>query len=298
MSASWFFTFGYSALFLTLLVGVALWRKRNRENRAPFPESSRLLRGPGETLRRRLATLDDQIIRQLLFAFVVPLALGGALAWIATRFSGSAQITWLLIAATVLLISLVVGIRNLVVTIDRWCNTWLGQFGERIVAEALEPLKADSFRVFHDVPAGDASAPFNIDHVVVGPTGIFSIETKTRRKGRARAGFAESQIIYDGRALAYPWGEDRHGLDQAQRHATWLRESLQPLLGRPVIVHPILAFPGWQVITRVPGDVTVLNPRQIPALISALANDKPALDPHQVELISRYLDSRCRDVDF
>lgn len=298
MSASWLFTFGYSALLLTLLVGVALWRKHHRENRAPFPESARLLRGPGETLRRRLAALDDQIIRQLLFAFLVPLALGGALAWIATHFSGPAQIAWLLAAAAALLCSLVIGIRNLVATTDRWCNTWLGQFGERIVAEALEPLKADGFRIFHDVPAGDAAASFNIDHVVVGPTGVFAIETKTRRKGRARAGFAESQIIYDGRALAYPWGEDRHGLDQARRHATWLRESLEPLLGRPVPVHPILAFPGWHVITRAPGDVTVLNPRQIPATITALATDESALDPSQFELIVRHLDARCRDVDF
>jgi len=40
-----------------------------------------------------------------------------------------------------------------------------------------------------------------------------------RRKGRARGGFAEHEIIFDGQVLAYPWGEDRHGLQQAQRQA-------------------------------------------------------------------------------
>lgn len=298
MFGPWLFTFVYCAVLLAFLVGVVLWRKRNRENRAPFPESSRLLRGPGETLRRRLVALDEQIIRRLLFAFIVPLALGGALAWIATRLTGVAQDIGLLAAAGVLLLGLVIGIRNLVATIDRWCNTWLGHFGERIVAEALEPLKAAGFRVFHDVPGGDLSQPFNIDHVVVGPSGVFAIETKTRRKGRVRDGFAASRIIYDGRVLAYPWGEDRHGLDQAQRQADWLAGSLAGLLGESMPVRPILVFPGWQIITRTDdADVVVLAPKQLPAAISASV-DAPALDPRQFELIVRHLDSRCRDVDF
>mgnify|MGYP000447730379 CR=1 FL=1 len=49
------------------------------------------------------------------------------------------------------------------------------------VAEALAPLTVDGCRIFHDVPA----AAFNLDHVIVGPTGVFALETKTRRAGPA-----------------------------------------------------------------------------------------------------------------
>lgn len=292
----WLFLAGYGAVFLALLTGLFLWRKRNRKTRAPFPENARLLRGPGETLRRKLADLDERSVYEILAALLLPLGVGLVLAHIAIRLDGTAQIIGLLVATLGLLASLVFVIRRLVQGIERWRNTWLGYFGERIVAESLDPLKTEGFRIFHDVPAGDAKNPFNIDHVIVGPSGVYAIETKTRRKGRARAGFAEHQIIYDGQVLAYPWGEDRHGLDQAARQASWLQSWLEQLIGQPVRVHPVLTFPGWMVITRARGAVTVLNPRQIPAAVAL--HGSPALDDRLLDLISRQLDARCRDVEF
>lgn len=296
MSASWLFFIGYGTVFLGLLAGLALWRKKNRKTRAPFPENAKLLRGPGETLRRKLADLDERSTYEVLLAFVIPLVIGVILAQIATHLEGTAQLVGLGVATLALLISLVLVVRRLVNGIDRWRNTWLGFYGERVVAESLEELKPQGFRIFHDVPAGDAKNPFNIDHVIVGPSGVFAVETKTRRKGRARAGFAEHQIIYDGQVLAYPWGEDRFGLDQAARQATWLQTWLEQLIGQPVRVQPILTFPGWMVITRARGAVTVLNPKQIPAAVAL--RGAPVLDDRQLDLIARQLDARCRDVEF
>jgi hypothetical protein len=296
MSAPWLFFIGYGTVFLGLLAGLALWRKKNRKTRAPFPENAKLLRGPGETLRRKLADLDERSTYEVLIAFVLPLIIGVILAQIATHLEGTEQLVCLGVATLALLISLVLVVRRLVNGIDRWRNTWLGYCGERVVAESLEELKPQGFRIFHDVPAGDAKNPFNIDHVIVGPSGVFAVETKTRRKGRARAGFAEHQIIYDGQVLAYPWGEDRHGLDQAAHQATWLQACLEQLIGQPVRVQPILTFPGWMVITRAQGTVTVLNPKQIPA--AAALRGAPVLDDRQFDLIARHLDSRCRDVEF
>ena len=296
MSASWLFFIGYGTVFLGLLAGLALWRKKNRKTRAPFPENAKLLRGPGETLRRKLADLDERSTYEVLIAFILPLIVGVGIAQIATHLEGTEQLVGLALATLALLISLVLVIRRLVNGIERWRNTWLGYFGERIVAESLEELKPQGFRIFHDVPAGDTKNPFNIDHVIVGPSGVFAVETKTRRKGRARPGFAEHQIIYDGQVLAYPWGEDRHGLDQAARQAAWLQSSLEQLLGQSVRVQPLLTFPGWMVITRAPGAVTVLNPKQIPAALALRGT--PALDDRQIDLISRQLDARCRDVEF
>ncbi|HEY9249826.1 MAG TPA: hypothetical protein VIO38_11865, partial [Rariglobus sp.] len=104
------------------------------------------------------------------------------------------------------------------------------------------------------------------------------------------------QIIYDGRVLAYPWGEDRHGLDQARRQADWLRAWLQQLLGEPVPVHPLLTFPGWMIISRAHGEVAVLNPKQIPDAVAL--RGAPVLDGRRIDLVARQLDARCRDVEF
>src|SRR5690606_23533501 len=57
----------------------------------------------------------------------------------------------------------------------------LGMEGERAVGQFLERLREDGYHVFHDVVAVN----FNVDHVLVGPAGVFAIETKTWSKPSA-----------------------------------------------------------------------------------------------------------------
>lgn len=292
---TWVFLAGYGLVFCGLLFGAILWRRRGRKERAPFPENTRLLRGPGETLRGKLSALDESLLFAFLLTFSAPLVVGLGLAWIATRCEGAAALLWLGCAVAGLTATLVFSIRRLASDLGRWRNVWLGYHGERIVAEALEELKSSGFRVFHDVPAGDTKDPFNIDHVLVGPTGVFAVETKTRRKGRARSGFAEHQIIFDGRVLAYPWGEDRHGLDQALRQSRWLEEQLAASLGQTIAVSPILTFPGWTIIRRGAGPVGVFAPREIPAAVAT--RDTRVLDERLIGLVAGRLDALCRDVE-
>ena len=191
MPSSWTYVAAYTLFFFGLFFGIAVWRRRSRKERAPFPDNIKLMRGPGESLRKKLAGLDETALLETMFAYALPPVTAGVLVWITTHLLGYAQLAGLITALVGLFASLLIVVRQLLKNIQLWRNTNLGYFGERIVGEALDPLKADGFRVFHDVPAGDGQTPFNIDHVIVGPSGIFAIETKTRRKGRARAGFAE-----------------------------------------------------------------------------------------------------------
>lgn len=56
-------------------------------------------------------------------------------------------------------------------------SSWAqGAEGEEVVGKVLEGLAEDGWCVIHDVCFGRG----NIDHVVVGPGGIFTIETKSR----------------------------------------------------------------------------------------------------------------------
>lgn len=289
---------GYMLLFLGFVVGTLVWRRHSRKERKPFPDHLKLLRGPGESQRQRLAQLEEATLNRFLVAFIVPLIVGLILLWITTRLTGAAQLIGLAVTVLGLLATMIAVARFLAARIEEWRNRYLGYFGERVVAEALDPLKTQGFRVFHDVPAGDAKTPFNIDHVVAGPSGVFAIETKTRRKGTARAGFAEHEIIFDGQKLSYPWGEDRHGLDQAQQRARWLEQWLSQLLGQRVPVKPVLTFPGWTVIQQINGPVEVLAPRQIPAAVAAPGDGAGLLSREQIELVARQLEERCRDVEF
>jgi Nuclease-related domain. len=298
---SLYFGTGYAAVFLGVILFLLWLRDRSRLDRAPFPENMRLLRGPGESLRRRLIELDEKIENAILIGLVIPLLALGAALFLAGRVSGWTGPAVLVVGAVAFAVLIVVQARRVIAWIDRRRNTRLGLFGERIVAEHLEPLKISGHRVFHDVPAGDppagaTAAPFNIDHVVVGPAGVFAIETKTRRKGRARVGFMAHEIIYDGRALAYPWGEDKHGLEQALRQAEWLAVFLERQLGRAVPVQPLLVFPGWMILRKGRGPVNVLNPKELPSAI-ACGGATPVLDAAMIDLVARQLESRCRDVE-
>ncbi|HZD17497.1 MAG TPA: nuclease-related domain-containing protein [Actinomycetota bacterium] len=62
-------------------------------------------------------------------------------------------------------------------------NQRKGAIGEETVGRALAELEAEGFRVIHGLDTGRG----DIDHVVVGPTGVFAIETKAWR-GRVSLG--------------------------------------------------------------------------------------------------------------
>lgn len=73
-----------------------------------------------------------------------------------------------------------------VLLIDRYVNPILdrrirGIVGEKDVGQLLDDMRSDGWRMLHDVGTGRG----NIDHVAVGPGGVLTIETKSRR-GRVR----------------------------------------------------------------------------------------------------------------
>jgi hypothetical protein len=73
--------------------------------------------------------------------------------------------------------------RNLV---DRDADAWrIGAAGEQSTADALTPLTAEGWRLLHDRRLPDGNA--NVDHIVVGPGGVWVIETKAWR-GRVVVG--------------------------------------------------------------------------------------------------------------
>jgi len=175
-------------------------------------------------------------------------------------------------------------------------NLLLGYLAERAVGEHLDELRPGGFRIFHDVPAKGARKSFNLDHVVVGATGVFLIETKARRKGVVRPGFKDHEVISDGQKLVWPWGEDVKSIEQAKNEAVWLAEWLKTMTGLTINVRPILALPGWFVDRRGVGGVAVLNQKNLVGYISKPLQSA-ALTAESVDLISRQLDSRCRDVE-
>ena len=154
----------------------------------------------------------------------------------------------------------------------------LGRDGERAVAEYLELVAQDGFRVVHDL-RGDG---FNIDHVLVGTQGVFTIETKTLSKpllGDVRVRYDGATIHVDGVPL------DRDPLVQARAQAAWLRRRLEDLTGQRYPIRSVVVFPGWFVErtqAAASSPIWVLEPKELRGWLS---REPHMLPRHAVHLI-------------
>jgi hypothetical protein len=148
----------------------------------------------------------------------------------------------------------------------------LGRDGELIVAEFLEPLSKSGYSVLHDVVGGN----FNVDHVLIGPTGVFVIETKTRSK----SGGAEETVQFDGTNIfIHGKAADPNPLIQAKANARWIRELLKTSTSKDFPVFPVVLFPGWYVEQKVKqNDALVLNPKNLESFLKNRSVVLPASD--------------------
>jgi len=228
---------------------------------------------------------DENLFVYFFEGAFVPLVVASLVLLIAIRLPKRLVLVGAAVAAVLFLVSTVCAVIVLLRFLNRRRNDLLGYLGERAVAEYLEALRESGYRVFHDVPCEGRKKNFNIDHVVVGKTGVTAIEVKTRRKKKGRPGFEEHIVTFDGQRLVWPWGEDRCGIDQLLSESDWLRKFIYDRTGLRVDPKPILALPGWWVTERVVGAFRVTNHKLLPAIVR---DWKPqALTAEQIDLISR-----------
>jgi hypothetical protein len=289
------FYFGvYFLCFVAAVAGICLGLVKRRREKPPL--EFKLIRGPGESLRRRMDKFSDDFLILIGGAAMVPviasLIVLAALIWISPQMRLSYGLA--IVAAVsipVLYLSGNWAVRRLL----RNRNDSLGYLGERVVGEALLPLHGHGYRVFHDVPMEVKKKKFNVDHVAIGPQGIFAIETKTRRKGRARPGFEAHKVAYDGKQLIWPWTEDTFGLEQSDSRARALGDWLNKMTGLNLNPQPVLVLPGWFVVPKGLGPIVVVNHKQVVGAITR--ETRRVLTDQQIDLISRQLDVVCRDVE-
>jgi nuclease-like protein len=123
-----------------------------------------------------------------------------------------------------------------------------GASGERITGSWLGRLP-DGWFVFHDIPVGRRGA--NIDHLVIGPGGVFTINTKN----------LSGSIVVNPRTLTHN-GYRTNFLPKASEEARRAATLLSAAIGTQVEVRGLLAILAdeWTV-KKQPTDVFVGGPR-------------------------------------
>lgn len=146
--------------------------------------------------------------------------------------------------------------RMLRVKSDEWA--WrAGARGERWAARFLNHLP-QGWQVFHDVPIGQRGA--NVDHVVIGPGGVFTVNTKNVR---GKVWLAPHTLMVDGHRRDY--------LRQVTNEADRAARLLTAAVGRRVPVMGVLAIfaDDWDIKEK-PTDVYVGSPRGVTKWLRSL----------------------------
>jgi hypothetical protein len=167
----------------------------------------------------------------------------------------------------------------------------LGYEGEIAVGQEFNQLMRDGYYVYHDFPAGK----FNIDHIVVGASGVFAVETKARSKPTSKDRKADAKVKYDGKCIRFPNGTDVASLEQAIRQAEWLSKWLRSAVGEAVRVRPVVALPGWFVERVASGGIPVINPKNFRSIVKPKNGN--ILSEQMISRIVHQLERKCRDVE-
>ena len=213
-------------------------------------------RAPGESLRLEIDKLNEQLLESMMFFLMA-----GVLPVLIWSFEIQNP-TILVFTAFAVGVQVWYGLKFRKL-IPKLRSYQIGFEGERLTAQYLQPLLCQGYLVFHDIPMEG----YNVDHVVVGPNGVFAIETKSRRKRRS-AGIERARVKYDGKTLQYPEQKpETWGIDAAIERAKGLQHWLGSAVGETISVQPILSLPGWYVERSGPRALPVMNPKSIPNFI-------------------------------
>lgn len=291
MSLSWIIplTFYFAVLlFFTGLLRFSKWRRGRKGKRQPF--SDLLLRPPGHGLGREIQDMSDDISAYLMLCCALPLLF--YVMYLGAFRAGPATILipvifWIIGGAFTFW-----SIRKTYILINQRRLLRTGMAGELATGEELNRLMLEGYHVYHDFPADR----FNIDHIVVGPPGVFAVETKAFSKKKSRGkSKGDAVVVSDGEQLKFPSWQTKSPIAQARALSAWFSNWVSRAVGSRVMVEPVVALPGWYVERKSGKGVPVLNPKEARAFFAA-RKDR-VLDESMIKRICHQLEQKCRDVD-
>jgi len=282
-----------SAVLILLMFAVAypvFWLNRFRRRRKRTPLTSDLLRSPGESLRLQIDELNDEINSALFVVSTIPISIYAVwltqVHFVEVKNPLSDAVLYALVGTVALSFAAV----KLHKTMSHRNDLRLGLDCEQAVGQELNQLMLDGCRVYHDFQADG----FNIDHIVIGATGVFAVETKGRAKPDRGRGQEDAKVVYDGKSLQFPTWKETKPLDQAKQQAVWLSGWLTKATGDQIAVKPALALPGWYV-DRQAKDLLVFNGKNS-RFIATIKTETP-LSAAMIERASFQIEQKCRNVE-
>lgn len=277
---------GIALAFFSTLAVLAFWRGRLAH---AGPRGERELgRSPGQALRDALSLAGlDAAEYAALSLFLLPLAASGYTAWWAVGGTLPETDLTLGVAAAALVLQLWV-LWRLWAALRRSRRLRYGYEAELVAGQELNSLGGFGYHVFHDVPLGGRAT--KVDHVLVGPAGVFAVETEARAR---RSGHAEREVTYDGATLCFARRRETALLERAVELAGRVREWLAAEVGEPLAVQPVVVLPGWRVRRTDVSGIPVMAASRIRHYFGRL-RPRTGMSDALIERVARCLEARCQ----
>lgn len=289
---------GLFALGVLALVGISfasLWlfvlrpRRRNRDRG--------LLREPAQSLRRRLDVVNHRMTGAAIGASLA-LFLWTALYPRAITAVEGIQDTVIFVAAGVIALGWFA--RELVQLWPERVGLLRAIDAQTRTGQSLNLLMRQKYWVFHDVHIGH----HRINHLVIGPRGVFCIDTMWRRvqgrlSWRGRQPPPKAQAVFDGGCLRFPHWDEADTFEEVEMQAEWLGGWLPDRAGEReenVPTYAAIALPGWQVTSTHWKRLIVFNPATPNMLIQG-APEGPSLDTTTTRALLEQLKRHADEFD-
>ncbi len=260
-----------------------------KKRRTPF--TTKFLRSPGQSLIEKLDAINDDLVAYMAMMIAMPIAFYALyisdLYFQKRPLTLSSALVYIIIGGLFIsyLIFKMVGLLNL------RRSTRLGYEGEVATGQELNLMMLRGYHVYHDFVADN----FNIDHIVVGPAGVFAVETKARAKPTSDNRSADAKVNYDGRCIHFPKWREVKPLEQAKAQSVWLERWLSSSTGEKTVVRPVVTLPGWYITRTASEGILVINPKQFAGIARPVNGNK--LDERRIKSIVHQIDQRCRNIE-
>jgi len=271
--------------FAFLLIGaLAVWTFHRFPARTPYPEFT--FAQPAGRVQRELLRLRSWIALLAATGLVMALAATALGVAVTSRlpFVPLWWVKWLVVMlATFVLwgfswVTLLV-LRAFLAARREW-------HAKLAVAGVLKGFALAGHQVYHDVVVADLA----IDHVVVGPRGVFLVNVAVRVKPRTAAG-AVVKLLPVERQLDLGVVREFEAVFAATRRVTEMGRALEKLLGHKVRPLSAIVVPGWETAPTEDGDHLLFNLANLASLPSwakpqhgLLTEDLPAITRQLVTL--------------
>lgn len=280
-----------SLLFLIIMLAPAItmikvYEYKNKNKKSPL--NIQLLRPPGYSLQEKINDLTFDLLENLFSLPVIPFLFFSTAVSTYVLDKKTPSIFIILFYLAISILSIIYFSRQIFINLKKRNLYRLGFECETAAGQDLQySLATREFKVFHDFPASN----FNIDHIVVGPTGVFAVETKGRTKPLNKKN--DNWIVeFNGEKLIFPGWEEKKPILQAKRQAQWLEGWIKKATAEQITVTPVLCLPGWFVQKKVKSEFLIYNGKN-----SNFLEKRPvSLNKNQIQRIVFQIEKECRNI--